>query len=330
MRVLRGLEAARAHVPRAPAAATIGVFDGVHRGHRRVLDSLVAWAHEDGGDAVVVTFDRHPKEVLTGEKPAALASLEHRLVLLARAGVDAVLVLPFDERTASTTAEEFVRSVLVGALRAHKILLGTNHRFGKGRAGDLALLRRLGPELGFVARELPLEPADDEGHVISSTAIREAIHDGRLGDAERMLGRPVTVLGEVVRGDARGRLLGFPTANLDLHHEARPPRGVYAAAVAIGEGLEPPSEQAARRLAVVNVGRRPTFHPEADEDLVEVHLLDFAGDVYERTLEVAFLAKLRDERRFSGAPELVEQIAADVREARQRFGGLYERPAAAH
>jgi riboflavin kinase/FMN adenylyltransferase len=324
VKILRDLEAARAESLRDPVATTIGVFDGVHRGHRRVLEALVEWAHEDSGDAVVVTFDRHPKEVLTGEKPAALASLEHRLVLLARAGVDAAFVLPFDERTANTTAEEFVRVVLVGALRAKKVLLGANHRFGKGRAGDLALLTRLGPELGFEARELELEPADAEGHVISSTAIREAIRDGRLEDAERMLGRPVTVLGQVVRGEARGRLLGFPTANLDLHHEARPPRGVYAAAVAIGEGSSPPSERTRRRLAVVNVGRRPTFHPEGGEDLVEIHLLDFTGDLYDRTLEVSFLAKLRDERRFSGAAELVAQIGADVVEARRRFGALFE------
>ncbi len=314
MKVLRGLSGVLPDRFRSPVAATIGVFDGVHRGHRRVLDQLVDWAHSDRGDAVVVTFDRHPREVLTGEKPAALASLEHRLVLLARAGVDAALVLPFDEATAATSAEDFVRRVLVGALGARKILLGANHRFGHGRVGDLAFLEKLGPSLGFVAREVPLEPADEEGHVVSSTAIRAAIHEGRLGDAERMLGRPVTVLGQVVRGDARGRLLGFPTANLDLHHEARPPRGVYAALVTIEGGQ--------RVLAVVNVGRRPTFHPEAGEDLVEVHLLDFAADIYGKTLEVSFLAKLRDEKKFDGAPALIAQIQADVVGARARFGGL--------
>ncbi len=302
----------------APVAATIGVFDGVHRGHRRVLDALVEWAHADGGDAVVVTFDRHPREVITGEKPAALASLEHRLVLLARAGVDAVLVLPFDDRTAATTAETFVKEVLVGGLGARKILLGANHRFGHERAGDLALLLRLGPALGFQAREVPLEPADASGHVVSSTAIRAAIHEGRLDDAERMLGRPVTVLGRVVRGDARGRLLGFPTANLDLRHEARPPRGVYAALATVTDAPR-------RWLAVVNVGRRPTFTPEAGEDLVEAHLLDFSGDLYDQELEVSFLAKLRDEERFSGPDALVAQIRADVSRTRERFGGLLER-----
>ncbi len=313
MKVLRALPPGGGGF-RAPAAATIGVFDGVHRGHQRVLSELVAWAHADGGDAIVVTFDPHPREFLFGEKPAALASLEHRLVLLARAGVDAALVLPFDEKTANTEAEDFVRDVLVGALGAKKILLGANHRFGHGRKGDLALLLRLGSELGFEAREVPLEPADDEGHVVSSTAIRNAIREGRLGDAERMLGRPVTVLGRVVKGDARGRLLGFPTANLDLQHEARPPRGVYAALVSVDEK--------GRWLAVVNVGRRPTFHPEADEDLVEAHLLDFHGDVYGKALEVSFLAKLRDERRFPGPDALVAQIRADVADARRRFGGL--------
>jgi len=313
LRVLRGRAGVRPEQLGAPVAATIGVFDGVHRGHQRVLQELVSWAHEDGGDAVVVTFDRHPREVLTGEKPVALASLEHRLVLLARAGVDVVLLLPFDESTAQTSAESFVEEVLVGALGAKKILLGANHRFGHERRGDLALLLRLGKRLGFEAREVPLEPAD-EGKVVSSTAIREAIRDGRLDDAERMLGRPVTVLGTVVKGDARGRLLGFPTANLDLQHEARPPRGVYAALVSV--------DDAGRWLAVVNVGRRPTFHPEADEDLVEAHLLDYAGDLYGKRLEVSFLAKLRDEQKFPGPDALVAQIRADIAQTRARFGGL--------
>jgi|SRR5579871_6733345 len=327
MRVLRGFEAAKADSFRGPVAATIGVFDGVHRGHRRILDALVAWAHEEGGEAVVVTFDRHPREVLYGEKPAALASLEHRLVLLARAGVDAVLILPFDEKTARTSAEDFVRDVLVSALGARKVLLGANHRFGHGRRGDLALLEKLAPGYGFLARQVELEPADEQGHVVSSTAIRDAIREGRLSDADRMLGHPVTVLGKVVRGDARGRTLGFPTANLDLEHEARPPRGVYAALASIGVGDEPPPENARRWLAVVNVGRRPTFHPEAGEDLVEVHLLDYAqGDLYGRLVEVSFLAKLRDEVRFSGAEALVRQIQADVADARRRFGGLVEAP----
>jgi riboflavin kinase/FMN adenylyltransferase len=315
MRVLRGRAGVSPDQFRAPVAATIGVFDGVHRGHLRVIGELVRWAHEEGGDAVVVTFDRHPREVLTGEKPAALASLEHRLVLLERAGVDAALVLPFDEKTAATSATGFVSEVLVGALGAKKILLGANHRFGHGREGDLDLLIKLGPSLGFEAREVPLEPADRAGEVVSSTAIRDAIRDGRLSDAERMLGRPVTVLGKVVQGEARGRLLGFPTANLDLQHEARPPRGVYACLV---------SEESERKrwLAVVNVGRRPTFHPEADEDLVEAHLLDWKGDLYGKTLEVSFLAKLRDEKRFDGPKALVAQIEADVATARARFGGL--------
>ncbi len=326
MKVFRGRADVRPERFRAPVAATIGVFDGVHRGHQRVLNELVAWAHEDAGDAVVVTFDRHPREVLTGQKPVALASLEHRLVLLARAGVDAALILPFDEKTAGTAAEDFVQQVLVGALGAKKVLLGANHRFGHERRGDLDLLLRLGPSLGFQAREVPLEPADEEGHVVSSTAIRAAIKDGRLGDAERMLGRPVTVLGQVVKGDARGRLLGFPTANLDLHHEARPPRGVYAALASLEDAKD--SSERARHLAVVNVGRRPTFHPEADEDLVEAHLLDWkGGELYGRTLEVSFLAKLRDEQRFSGADALVAQIRADIDQARARFGGLVDSPA---
>jgi riboflavin kinase/FMN adenylyltransferase len=321
VRTYRGLDSVARGDLREPVAATVGVFDGVHKGHRRILDELVRWAREGGGSSVVVTFDRHPREVLRGEKPAAIQSLEHRLVLLERVGIDAAWILPFDRATASIEAEAFVRDFLVGRLGVKRVLLGADHRFGKDRRGDIALLERLGPRLGFEARGVPLEASQGSrtSETISSTAIRDAIREGRLEDAERLLGRPVSVLGEVVRGEARGRFLGFPTANLDLHHEARPPRGVYACLVALGEGGRPPEEGAPLRLAVANIGRRPTFHPEGGEDLVEVHLLDLDMDLYGRTLEVFFLMKLREERRFAGPHELAQQIRADIAETRSRF-----------
>lgn len=326
MRVHRGLDQVSARDFQQPVATTVGVFDGVHRGHRALIDELVSWAHSHHGDAVVVTFDRHPREVLHGERPAALASLEHRLVLLERANVDAAVILPFDRSMASIEAEEFVRGVLVGKLGAKRVLLGANHRFGKDRKGDLALLRRLAPSLGFEVRGIELEVSAEKTATISSTAIRDAIKEGRLEDAERLLGRPVTVLGDVAKGEARGRQLGFPTANLDLHHEARPPRGVYACLVAVGEKGRAPDENAPRRLAVANIGRRPTFHPEGGEDMVEVHVLDLDEDLYGKTLEVAFLAKLRDEQKFSGAAALVEQIRKDIDETRRRFGAAVRSP----
>lgn len=297
----------------ARPAVTVGVFDGVHRGHRALLRELTGWAAEGGVDPVVVTFDVHPRTVLTGEGPALLSGIEHRVGLLGREGVRGVVVLPFDKIMASWTAEEFVRRVFVDALRASRVLVGRNHRFGRGRAGDFALLRALGARHGFEAREVDLEVADD---VISSTAIRQAIRAGDLPGARALLGRPVALLGRVVQGDQRGRTLGFPTANLDLQGAVRPPRGVYAAWARVGP--DPLALAGPDRPAVVNVGRRPTFHPEAEEDLVEVHLLEPPREeLYGRWLELTFAARLREERRFSGPGELKEQIGRDVAAARE-------------
>jgi len=291
---------------------TVGVFDGVHRGHRYLLDQLVAWAAEGEVDPVVLTFDPHPRAVLGQEPPELLTSLEHRLLLLERSGARGTVVVPFDRELASWTAADFVRRVYVEALGASRVLVGRNHRFGKGRQGDLALLQRLGAEHGFEAREVELETLGPD-QVISSTAIRDALRRGDLDGAARLLGRPVSVLGDVVPGERRGRELGFPTANLDLHHSARPASGVYAARARTVPADDPAGPL---RPAVVNVGRRPTFHPEADVDLVEVHLLDVAEDLYGARLEVVFLAKLRDEQRFDGPAALKAQIEADVARAR--------------
>lgn len=297
----------------ARPAVTVGVFDGVHLGHQALLAHLVAWATEANVDPVVVTFDVHPRTVLRGEGPALITTLEHRLGLLGRCGVRGVVVLPFDRAMASWTAEEFAQRVFVDALGASRVLVGKNHRFGKDRGGDFALLSELGRRHGFEAREVELEVMDD---VISSTAIRERIAAGDLTGASELLGRPVSVLGRVVEGDRRGRQLGFPTANLDLRGSARPPRGVYAARARVtGDPLALGVPQVP---AVVNVGRRPTFKPEGELDLVEVHLLEPpAEELYGRWLEVSFVARLRDERRFAGPAELVAQINKDIADARR-------------
>jgi riboflavin kinase/FMN adenylyltransferase len=251
--------------------------------------------------------------VIDGRPPQHITSLPHRLRLFERIGVDVVLVLDFDAETRGTSAADFARAIFVDALHAEVVVLGFDCRFGRGGEGNFAALERFGRDLGFEARRV--DPVELGGVKVSSTEIRRAVLGGDLDRAARILGRPVSVLGTTVRGDARGRELGWPTANLDLHHEVRPPRGVYGVEVEF-DGV--------RRLGLCNIGVRPTFKaaPAADGDSdawgvrdasesVEVHVLDYAGDLYGKDLEVFFLTKLRDERRFSGKDELLKQLEQD-------------------
>jgi len=307
MRTYRGLEGVTQAAFRDPAV-TIGVFDGVHRGHQAVLQALREEAAREGGESVVITFDTHPRGVLTGAPPPLLTSLEHRLELFERAGIDATIVLHFDERLADVTAEAFVRDVIVGRIGARAVVLGADSHFGRGREGNVAFLEREKPRYGFRLRAVPLLPdeaAPGGAEHVSSTAIRRAISEGRLDDAARMLGRPPALLGRVVPGDGRGRSIGFPTANLEPLHDVRPPRGVYLALVPLA---------CAVHRALVNVGVRPTFDGPPRE-VIEVHILGFSGDLYGRTLKVRFLRKLRDERRFPSVPALVAQIERDRADA---------------
>jgi riboflavin kinase / FMN adenylyltransferase len=285
-------------------AVAVGVFDGVHRGHQEVIRRL----QERAGDrpSVVVTFDEHPRQVLTGRGPPLLTSLEHRVLLLGRSGVDGVVVLPFRE-VMTWTADRFIDEFLVGALGVSWVMVGEDHRFGRGREGDLALLESRGIALERVA-----------GGSISSTAIREAAACGDVALASELLGRPLSVLGRVVEGEQRGRTIGFPTANLGLAEGvAAPARGVYVAEARVVEsatGLEQ-----APLPAVVNVGRRPTFGDD-DPDLIEAHLLRGGRDLYGLELELSFLARLRDEQKFSGVEALKAQIGRDVAAAREILG----------
>lgn len=293
----------------AGAVVSIGVFDGVHIGHQATLAANVRRARELGLVPSVVTFRRHPKRVLLGRAPRTLTSLEHRLELFARAGIEQCLALEFDEALREMPAEEFTRIHLFEGLRAREFVLGFDSKFGLDRRGGPELLRALG---------YPVRVVDEVrvgGRAVSSTAIREAVELGDLTAAAAMLGRPVSVLGRVIHGDARGRTLGFPTANLDLHHELHPPIGVYACRVwrldrggaAGGIGLP----------AVANIGLRPTVQPDAPAlPTVEVHLLDFAADLYGERLEVAFVARLRNEMRFDGLDALRAQVERDVAIAR--------------
>jgi riboflavin kinase/FMN adenylyltransferase len=311
MLIVHGRDAA---FPSGPAAyVTLGVFDGVHRGHRSVLGRLTQWARDSGGRSVVITFDAHPEGVLRAASPGFLTSLQHRLRLFAELGVEASVVLSFDGRLAATEPEDFLRRIVRDWTGARGLLLGHDQRFGRAGRGDAALAQRLAPDIGLEVRVVPAVLVD--GRVVSSTAIRAAILRGDLDAAANMLGRPVSVLGTVIRGQGKGRELGFPTANLDLHHETRPPEGVYAAVVRLDERDLP---------AVVNIGRRPDLarggrtYLDA-EPIIEAHLLDFDGDLYGRDIEVRFVAKLRDELAFSGAADLRRQIQLDADQARALF-----------
>lgn len=313
MLTLHGLDAPFPEGP--PVYATLGMFDGVHLGHRRVLGTLCEWAEASSGRAAVLTFRRHPHEVLQGRNPACLTSLRHRLELFAEAGLDVAVVLSFTDELASLDPGAFVRRVLVEWMAVRGVVMGYDQRFGRGGAGDAERMARLGARFGFEVRQVP--PVHVGGAVVSSTAIRRAIRDGDLDAAAAMLGRPVSVLGRVVHGQGKGRGLGCPTANLDLRHELHLPEGVYAA-VAYLDGREIP--------AVTNIGRRPSFSPGGPEyvdesPVVEVHLLGFSGDIYGRDIEVRFVRKLREERRFDSPGALSEQITRDVETAKDCFAG---------
>jgi riboflavin kinase/FMN adenylyltransferase len=292
------------------AVVSIGVFDGVHIGHQATLAANVRRSRELGLVPSVVTFRRHPKRVLLGRAPRTLTSLEHRIELFARAGIEQCLALEFDEALRELPAEEFTRIHLSEGLRAREFVLGFDSKFGLDRRGGPELLRALG---------YPVHVVDEvrvAGRAVSSTAIREAVELGDLTAAAAMLGRPVSVLGRVIHGDARGRTIGFPTANLDLHHELHPPIGVYACRV---WRLDRANASGARGLAAVaNIGLRPTLPRDVPAPpTVEVHVLDFDADLYGERLELAFVARLRDEMRFDGLDALRTQIERDVSIARK-------------
>jgi len=289
------------------SVVSIGVFDGVHLGHQAILAANVERARALDLRPTVVTFRGHPKRVLLGRAPRTLTTLEHRLELFRRAGISHTLALAFDESMRDTPADVFVREVLQERLGARHYVLGFDSKFGRDREGGPDLLRTLGQAVDVVPRVTVNERA------VSSTAIREAVELGDLQGAARMLGRPVAILGTVVPGEQVGRRLGFPTANLDLDHELHPPTGVYACRAR--RVVEPGS---AWSNAVTNIGYRPTLAGEQPESpRVEVHLLDFEGDLYGAALEVEFVQALRPEQRFDGPDALAAQIDLDVAAARE-------------
>jgi riboflavin kinase/FMN adenylyltransferase len=299
-------------------AVTIGAFDGVHLGHQAVLRLVRELASARGLRAAVVTFDRHPAEVVRPESaPRLLTSLDQKLELLEATGaVDDCLVITFDEARSKEPADEFVEELLVGVLRARLVVVGADFHFGYRRRGDVPLLQGMGADLGFEVLGLGLVASPDgtaaaDGTLpYSSTHVRNLLEVGDVEGAITILGRPHEVRGVVERGDRRGRELGYPTANVAVPDRiCLPADGVYAGTYVDAEGVERP--------AAISLGRRPTFYEDSGLRLLEAHVLDFDGDLYDQQAAVRFRARIRGQERFDDVPALVEQMRHDVAETRR-------------
>jgi len=290
-----------------PNAVTIGNFDGIHLGHQAMLARLTARATSVGAAPTVLTFEPHPREIFTPQSaPTRLTSLREKLEILRNLGVAHVHVCRFSKRFAALSAEDFVRRILVEGLKARYVLVGDDFRFGAKRAGDFALLQRMGREFGFQAEAL--HTIEAAGQRASSTAVRCALAAGDMAMAAQLLGRPYSISGRVVGGDQLGRKIGYPTANIQLKHNKPPLRGIFAVHV---QGLERPDWP-----GVASLGTRPTVHANGRQTL-EVHLFNFDRSLYRQHLRVEFLHKLRDEARFPNLDALIAQIGLDAQQARE-------------
>jgi riboflavin kinase / FMN adenylyltransferase len=286
----------------------LGNFDGLHRGHMKIIERVRRVASERGATAVAMTFDPHPPRVVRPDKaPPLLMTKTQRLEALERADLDGVAVVRFTPELSRWDPETFVRTVLVEWLHVAEVWVGANFLFGHDRAGNFSSLRGLGGRYGFRAEKI--DPVRYKDFVVSSTRIRRLISEGRVDEAGALLGHPYTIDGTVVEGSHRGRELGFPTANLATGNELIPPHGVYATTVRL-DGVIYPS--------ITNVGIRPTFDEEP-RTVIETHLLDVERDLYGRTLRLGFVQRLRDERRFESVDLLKAQVGADLQKARTLF-----------
>jgi riboflavin kinase/FMN adenylyltransferase len=290
------------------AVITIGSFDGVHLGHRAILDDLNRTAQVLGGESVVVTFEPHPRSVLQPDQPMKLLTpLDAKLALLKEAGISRVEVTPFTRGFAQLSAEDYVRDYLVAHFHPAAIVVGYDHRFGHDRRGDMNLLKSMAAELGFTVHEIPARIIDDAA--VSSTKIRTALREGDVQRAAGMLGRNYSMRGLVVHGDKLGRQLGYPTANIAPKHPQQlvPAIGIYAALVSVnGEDFP----------AMASIGTRPTVS-DAGKISIEAHLFDFDKDIYGQEVQIAFAARLRDELKFNSMEALVEALRGDEQHARK-------------
>jgi riboflavin kinase/FMN adenylyltransferase len=295
-----------------PLFLAIGVFDGVHRGHQAVISTSAQHARAVNGTPVVVTFDPHPMKVLRPKQaPHLLTATQHKIRLIRDLGVQHLLIIEFDKAFAATPPEDFVQQLVTHSKPLREICVGHEWSFGKGRRGNLALLKELGAQFDFEVVGIPAVTLGN-GELVSSTAIRHAIEAGDLAKAAEMLGRDYTILGTVVRGENLGKKIGFPTANLSAHSEQFPPNGVYFAQATLNGTVHP---------GVVNLGYRPTVSSGKSERVLEIYLLDFDHDIYGRDIEVRFVQYLRPEQKFANLDALVRQIELDVQQARKLCSG---------
>lgn len=305
MKIFHGTE--NANIAK-PTVLTLGVFDGLHLGHQRIMKTVVERAAAIGAVPTAITFDPHPRAVLHPESaPPMLQTLDQRLANFEVLGIEQAIVIPFTVEFSRQPAEDFMSNIVRDRLHAKEVYLGKGFAFGKDRGGNIDLLRRMSDELGIVADEV--DEVQLRGQRISSSKIRKLLSAGRVNLARRMLGRPYGVEGVIIRGNRRGHTIGFPTANLRPHNRVVPRFGVYASATLI---------DGAWRRSITNIGIRPTFESDA-EPSIETYIFDFDGDLYGDVLRVRFLYRIRDERKFNGIDELKAQIEKDTRRARNYF-----------
>lgn len=305
MKIFHGIE--NANILK-PTVLTLGVFDGLHLGHQRIMQTVVERAKATKAHATAITFDPHPRAVLHPESaPPLLQTLDQRLANFEVLGIEQAIVVKFDSEFASQPAEAFLSNIIRDRLHAKEVYLGKGFAFGKNRGGNIDLLRQKSKELGFIADEV--DEVQIRGQRISSSTIRKLLADGRVNLARRMLGRPYGVEGIIIRGNRRGHTIGFPTANLKPHNRVIPRFGVYATATLI-DGVW--------RKSITNIGVRPTFENDA-EPSIESYIFDFDGELYGDVLRVRFLHRIRDERKFNGIDELKAQIEKDTLRARNYF-----------
>ena len=295
---------------RQPVLA-LGNFDGVHRGHRKILERVQRVAAERGATSIAMTFDPHPPRIVRPDKaPSLLMTMEQKLEALAEGGLHGAAIVRFTEEVSRWDPETFVQTVLVDWLKVSEVWVGANFLFGHDRQGNFSMLRTLGARYGFRAEKI--DPVRYKDFVVSSTRIRRLVGEGRVDEAGALLGHQYFVDGTIVKGDERGRTIGFPTANLCTDNELLPPHGVYATTIRIGDVVYP---------SVTNIGVRPTVADDG-RATIETHVFNFNRDLYGSTVRVGFVQRLRDERRFDSLDLLKAQIAADCDMARQLFDRL--------
>jgi len=284
---------------------TLGNFDGIHLGHQELVRMVIRRAKETGAASMVVTFRPHPLKILAPEKcPPLISIYEEKINLFERLGIDVLVKIPFTVEFSAMTPEDFVKNILCDTLGAREIFVGYNYRFGRGRKGDIQTLKKLGELYGFTVREV--EQISLDGEVISSTKIRSLLSEGEVEHAARLLGRNYAITGIVVKGDGRGKGLGFPTANIAPKHAIIPADGVYAVRLSVRDR---------RYDGIANIGMRPTFNKKVLA--IEVHVFDFNEDIYGEDISLYFIRKIREEKKFRNAEALVDQIQSDIATAKE-------------